>query len=165
MDKQFIQRAKTALCDKWQQSHQKWVEQQQQRQSAQMQATKYQWSLQLQAELATIFGSMSAPSRLTQIKFPSDLRIENNTNDNYCVFRFRWLKENIEKISYPVLNEIKNSLNVTILENQQRLLNTASTLSFPDNEFLIQSYPFTARGFRIIACLDNALDIELVIQT
>lgn len=165
MDKQFIQGAKTALCDKWQQSHQKWLDEQKQRQSAQQQALKYQSALQLQTELAEIFSQMSAPVGLRQIRFPSDLVISTKEKDGDNIYRFKWEKTETEKIAQAVLNEVKNKLNAVIMAHCQRIRNTASTMPYPDNEFLLQSYPFTANGFRITACINSVLDVELVIQT
>lgn len=163
-NKQFIQRAKTALCDKWEKSHQKWLDEQKQKQSEQQEFSKYQSSLQLQAELADMFSQMSAPANLQQVKYTSDLVIETNDKDGNNIYRFKWAKRGEGRIPQVVLNEIKDSLNKTLLENHRRLWNTASTMLYPDNECLINSYPFTANGVRIIACINSLLYIELVIQ-
>ena len=164
-NKQFMQRAKTALSDRWEKSHQKWLDEQKQRQEAQKQFNKYQFSLQLQTELAEIFSDMSAPPKLKKISFPSDLIIETNNQGNDRIYHFRWAKEDTERIPQEILNMLKDNLNRTILAKHQRLWNTVSTMPYPDNEFLLQSYPFTANGFRITACLNSLLDVELVIQT
>lgn len=160
---QFMQGAKTALCDWWQQSHQKWLDEQKQKNEAQRQTLKYQSALQLQTELAEIFSNMSAPANLQQIRFTSDLVIKENSSDKNNIYRYRWKKKGEEKIAQVILNGIKNNLNATIMEHNSRLWNTASTLPYPDNQALIERYPFTANGFRITGLFDSPLDVELEI--
>jgi hypothetical protein len=164
-NKQFMQGAKTALSDRWEKSHRKWLDEQKQRQSAQQQSLKYQSALQLQTELADIFSQMSAPQKLQQIKYTSDLVIETNDKDGNNIYRFKWTKKEEEKIAQAVLNQIKNNLNATIMAHTRRLWNMAYQMPHPDNECLICSYPFTANGFRITGLFDSLLDVELVIQT
>lgn len=164
-NKQFMQGAKTALCDKWQQSHQKWLDEQKQRQSAQRQALKYQSSLQLQAELAEIFSQMSAPVGLKQIRFSSDFVISTREKDSNNIYRFKWEKAETEKIAQTILNSIKSKLNAVIMADCQRLRNMIYQMPYPDNQYLLGSYPFTSSGFRIVNIIDDVLDIEITVQT
>ncbi len=163
-NKQFIQGAKTALSDRWEKSHQKWLEEQRQKKSAQQQALKYQSALQLQTELANIFSQMSAPVGLKQIRFPSDLVIETNDKDDNNIYRFKWEKAEDEKKAQAILNRIKDKLNAVIMADCQRVINTAATMPYPDNQYYLGSYPFTSSGFRIVNIIDDILDVEITIQ-
>jgi len=119
--------------------------------------------LQLQYELGYIFSRITPPVGLSKIVYLSDLIPDGCLNNEIIIFR--WQKNfACRQYSLPALVEIKTKLNIVIRTFRQRFINQCQTLPMPDNEFLIQQFPLTFRGFLIVHIVDAPMDIRLYVK-